>query len=249
MDTKMRLKSALAMQSHSMVNGNMIPSPVSSSGSSSSGSSSGLWSSQHSHLPAALSPSQPQDSPSQPTASSGGGRRRRTAEEDPDERRRRFLERNRAAASRCRQKRKVWVSSLEKKAEELGHMNVQLQNEVRLLRSEVAQLKQLLLAHKDCPVTAVQKQIHKYTDDSPHDTNEAISSPAAVIQRGSAPPSTAPGGGESRAAAEAVATSVLAQMATQRAGDLVPAPSHHHPHPHPHPQVIIAPQSQAAAER
>lgn len=33
-----------------------------------------------------------------------------------------------------------------------------LQNEVTLLRNEVAQLKQLLLAHKDCPVTLMQKK-------------------------------------------------------------------------------------------
>lgn len=57
----------------------------------------------------------------------GGSRRRRTAEHDPDERRQKFLERNRAAATRCRQKRKLWVSSLEKKAEELTHTNLQLQ--------------------------------------------------------------------------------------------------------------------------
>lgn len=63
-----------------------------------------------------------QVSPAQPT----GGRRRRTVDDDPDERRQRFLERNRAAASRCRQKRKIWVNSLEKKAEELTSMNVSL---------------------------------------------------------------------------------------------------------------------------
>lgn len=33
-----------------------------------------------------------------------------------------------------------------------------LQSEVTLLRNEVAQLKQLLLAHKDCPVTLMQKK-------------------------------------------------------------------------------------------
>lgn len=64
-------------------------------------------------------------------ASGGGGsgssRRRRTVDHDPDERRQKFLERNRAAATRCRQKRKLWVSSLEKKAEELTHTNLQLQ--------------------------------------------------------------------------------------------------------------------------
>ncbi|XP_052422057.1 cyclic AMP-dependent transcription factor ATF-2 isoform X2 [Carassius gibelio] len=96
-------------------------------------------------------------SPSQHTSSTGG-RRRRTPSEDPDEKRRKFLERNRAAASRCRQKRKVWVQNLEKKAEDLSSVNGQLQNEVTLLRSEVSQLKQLLLAHRDCPVTLLQKK-------------------------------------------------------------------------------------------
>ncbi|CAJ1079415.1 cyclic AMP-dependent transcription factor ATF-2 isoform X4 [Xyrichtys novacula] len=96
--------------------------------------------------------------PPPPNPPSTGGRRRRTTCEDPDEKRRKFLERNRAAASRCRQKRKVWVQSLEKKADDLSTMNGQLQNEVTLLRNEVAQLKQLLLAHKDCPVTAMQKK-------------------------------------------------------------------------------------------
>ncbi|KAG9345153.1 hypothetical protein JZ751_009696 [Albula glossodonta] len=91
-----------------------------------------------------------------------GGRRRRVVDEDPDERRRKFLERNRAAATRCRQKRKVWVMSLEKKAEELTQTNMQLQNEVTMLKNEVTQLKQLLLTHKDCPITAMQKESQGY---------------------------------------------------------------------------------------
>ncbi|XP_008299341.1 cyclic AMP-responsive element-binding protein 5-like isoform X2 [Stegastes partitus] len=97
----------------------------------------------------------------------GNNRRRRTAEQDPDERRQKFLERNRAAATRCRQKRKLWVSSLEKKAEELTHTNLQLQNEVTSLRSEVGQLKQILLTHKDCPVTARQREAQGYPRVSP----------------------------------------------------------------------------------
>ncbi|XP_070770724.1 cyclic AMP-dependent transcription factor ATF-2 isoform X1 [Enoplosus armatus] len=101
-------------------------------------------------------PASPAPPPQNPPST--GGRRRRTTSEDPDEKRRKFLERNRAAASRCRQKRKVWVQSLEKKADDLNSMNGQLQSEVTLLRNEVAQLKQLLLAHKDCPVTAMQKK-------------------------------------------------------------------------------------------
>ncbi|KAI4885744.1 hypothetical protein NFI96_011049, partial [Prochilodus magdalenae] len=118
-----------------------------------------------------LSPAAQQMQPTQTLQSPppSGGRRRRVVDEDPDERRRKFLERNRAAATRCRQKRKVWVMSLEKKAEELTQTNMQLQNEVTMLKNEVTQLKQLLLTHKDCPITAMQKESQGYlnfTDDS-----------------------------------------------------------------------------------
>ncbi|XP_030310077.1 cyclic AMP-dependent transcription factor ATF-2 isoform X2 [Calypte anna] len=156
-------------------------------------------------------------SPAQPTPQTPntGGRRRRAANEDPDEKRRKFLERNRAAASRCRQKRKVWVQSLEKKAEDLSSLNGQLQNEVTLLRNEVAQLKQLLLAHKDCPVTAMQKKSGYHTADK-DDSSEDISVPSSphteAIQHSSVSTSN---GVSSTSKAEAVATSVLTQMADQ----------------------------------
>nr|XP_046239907.1 cyclic AMP-dependent transcription factor ATF-7b isoform X2 [Scatophagus argus] len=174
----------------------------------------------------APSPAQPQVSPAQPT----GGRRRRATEMDPDERRQRFLERNRAAASRCRQKRKLWVNSLEKKADDLANINVSLTNEVTLLRNEVAQLKQLLLAHKDCPVTVMQKKAAFLAaaggEETSRDTStEPIASPAAVIQHGPSPPALAssPGAtinGLSVRAAEAVAMSVLAGMGSGQPGGL-----------------------------
>ena len=65
---------------------------------------------------------------------------------------------HRAAAMRCRQKKKVWVENLEKKAKELEQTNNQLQNEVNYLRNEVHQLKTILLAHKDCPLIISQQQ-------------------------------------------------------------------------------------------
>ncbi|XP_069791884.1 cyclic AMP-dependent transcription factor ATF-2 isoform X2 [Narcine bancroftii] len=154
-EAKLRLKAALTQQLPQVTNGN-----------NAIGQTSGTMRIQtkethpQSLQQTATSTTQPVGSPVQPTHQipSSGGRRRRAMNEDPDEKRRKFLERNRAAASRCRQKRKVWVQSLEKKAEDLSSTNIQLQNEVTLLRNEVAQLKQLLLAHKDCPVTALQKK-------------------------------------------------------------------------------------------
>ncbi|XP_044908470.1 cyclic AMP-responsive element-binding protein 5 isoform X3 [Leopardus geoffroyi] len=144
--------------------------------------------------------------PPQPT----GGRRRRVVDEDPDERRRKFLERNRAAATRCRQKRKVWVMSLEKKAEELTQTNMQLQNEVSMLKNEVAQLKQLLLTHKDCPITAMQKESQGYL--SPESSPPASPVPACsqhqVIQHNTVTTSSA--------VSEVVGSSTLSQLTTHR---------------------------------
>ncbi|XP_041459199.1 cyclic AMP-dependent transcription factor ATF-7-like isoform X1 [Lytechinus variegatus] len=84
-------------------------------------------------------------------------RQRPNEEDDSEIKRQRFLERNRAAASRCRNKRKQWINDLENRAEELTQTNSVLNNEVGKLRNEVAHLKELLLAHKDCPVTLQQR--------------------------------------------------------------------------------------------
>ncbi|KAL5017682.1 hypothetical protein ScPMuIL_005236 [Solemya velum] len=71
-------------------------------------------------------------------------RHKRFSEDDADERRLKFLERNRAAAARCRQKRKHWITSLEKKAEELQNTNSRLQGEGNSLRNEVHSCEGLL---------------------------------------------------------------------------------------------------------
>ena len=51
---------------------------------------------------------------------------------------------------------KVWVDNLEKKSKEMETMNQALQQEVVSLRSEVQQLKSILIAHKDCPLIVHQ---------------------------------------------------------------------------------------------
>ncbi|XP_048728544.2 cyclic AMP-dependent transcription factor ATF-2-like isoform X2 [Ostrea edulis] len=95
--------------------------------------------------------------PSPEAADSTVNFKRLRSDDEGDDRRKKFLERNRAAAARCRQKRKNWITNLEKKGEDLQNTNGKLQSEVNVLRAEVAQLKTLLLAHKDCPVTLQQR--------------------------------------------------------------------------------------------
>lgn len=44
------------------------------------------------------------------------------------------------------------MDNLEKKAKDMESVNGNLQQEVVMLRSEVQQLKSILIAHKDCPL-------------------------------------------------------------------------------------------------
>jgi hypothetical protein len=83
-------------------------------------------------------------------------RGRKPDDEEPEIKRQRFLERNRAAASRCRAKKKVWVEDMERRGKEMDTLNQALQQEVISLRSEVQQLKSILIAHKDCPLIVHQ---------------------------------------------------------------------------------------------
>lgn len=64
--------------------------------------------------------------------------------------RERFLERNRQAASRCRQKRKEHTQVLESRFKEQSIKHQQLQSEFRCLRVEILGLKNEVLKHAHC---------------------------------------------------------------------------------------------------
>lgn len=72
--------------------------------------------------------------------------------ETDEQKRKNFLERNRQAALKCRQRKKQWLQNLQAKVEYYGQENDQLTNQVANLRDELVSLKTMLLAHKDCPV-------------------------------------------------------------------------------------------------
>lgn len=64
--------------------------------------------------------------------------------------REKFLERNRVAASKCRQKKKEWTTSLEERARELQSQREMLVAYVSMLRNELLMLKCKCLQHSDC---------------------------------------------------------------------------------------------------
>lgn len=73
-----------------------------------------------------------------------------------EEKRKNFLERNRVAALKCRQRKKQWLANLQTKVEMFSSENDALTAQITQLREEVVNLKTLLLAHKECPVTQQQ---------------------------------------------------------------------------------------------
>ncbi|KAI9892779.1 MAG: hypothetical protein M1814_001199 [Vezdaea aestivalis] len=73
-----------------------------------------------------------------------------------EEKRKNFLERNRIAALKCRQRKKQWLANLQTKVEIFSGENDALNAQVTQLREEIVSLKTLLLAHKDCPVSQAQ---------------------------------------------------------------------------------------------
>ncbi|KAI9820400.1 MAG: hypothetical protein M1826_000926 [Phylliscum demangeonii] len=113
-----------------------------------------------------------------------------------EEKRRNFLERNRVAALKCRQRKKQWLANLQAKVEIFSSENDALSAQVTQLREEILNLKTLLLAHKDCPVSQAQGLssialhgiAHDYPPNGPY--GMAMPTPGAVMAgRDALPPS------------------------------------------------------------
>lgn len=62
----------------------------------------------------------------------------------------------RVAALKCRQRKKQWLANLQAKVELFTSENDALTATVTQLREEIVNLKTMLLAHKDCPVSQAQ---------------------------------------------------------------------------------------------
>jgi len=73
--------------------------------------------------------------------------------ETEEEKRKNFLERNRQAALKCRQRKKQWLNELQHKVEILTQENETLQQTAAQIREEATQLRAILLGHKDCQMS------------------------------------------------------------------------------------------------
>lgn len=68
-----------------------------------------------------------------------------------------FLERNRLAASKCRQKKKSWVDNLESKAREFLTRNKALNMELASLKCELQHMRLELAKHRNCDDSEIQE--------------------------------------------------------------------------------------------
>ena len=105
---------------------------------------------------------------------------------DPDgNRRSKFLERNRIAASKCRQKKKEWTSNLENRARDLQRQNNELRLTVDSCKEEILFLKGEMLKHTACGCSTIQEYLQS-------GANAFVDQHDAVVKRETSPEATLP---------------------------------------------------------
>ncbi|KAL8692764.1 MAG: hypothetical protein Q9218_002271 [Villophora microphyllina] len=124
-------------------------------------------------------------------------------------RRHKFLERNRVAASKCRQKKKEWTQNLESRARELQKENSSLRMLVDSLRDELLFIKGEILKHTSCecdniqgwlkssaatpaPRSPVVKREHSPINSAPPSRYGSVSTPEDDAEHNQEPTSPAP---------------------------------------------------------
>ncbi|KAJ1657283.1 Transcription factor [Dispira simplex] len=99
--------------------------------------------------------------------------KKRSAQENQEtdgklDKRQNFLERNRIAALKCRQRKKQWINELQNTVDVYTSENEKLEHEVQQLRQEVLNLKALMLSHKECTIVQTNGMAGLDIFDSAH---------------------------------------------------------------------------------
>jgi len=113
-------------------------------------------------------------------------RKRQNSEDDGEEaaeRRRRFLERNRVAATKCRQKKKAWLNDLEQRSERVIQDNQRLNDVVMQLKEESMFLKNQLLAHGNCSCDVVKQYLKQSSKLAPVPQQQTLPPPLPPQQQ------------------------------------------------------------------
>ncbi|KAG9048467.1 hypothetical protein FS837_012841 [Tulasnella sp. UAMH 9824] len=88
--------------------------------------------------------------------------------ETEEEKRRNFLERNRQAALKCRQRKKAWLTQLQQQVEYLKTENERLQGTIVSMRDEVTRLSAVVVAHRACGLGGVVVPGYAAANLDPH---------------------------------------------------------------------------------
>ncbi|KAG0352802.1 hypothetical protein BC939DRAFT_467284 [Gamsiella multidivaricata] len=89
--------------------------------------------------------------------SKSSSRKRSSEDDSPEAKRQKFLERNRMAASKCREKKRLQTLKTISDADEITARNQALHETLDQLQEEVRRLKNQILGHRDCGCDVIQK--------------------------------------------------------------------------------------------
>ncbi|KAF8949016.1 Cyclic AMP-dependent transcription factor ATF-7 [Haplosporangium gracile] len=114
---------------------------------------------------------------SQATGRKTGPRKRsRGQDESPEVKRQKFLERNRMAASKCREKKRLQTLKTISDADEITTRNQALHETLDELQEEVRRLKNQILCHRDCSCDVIQKFVQSSFNTTPINSSSSCSS-------------------------------------------------------------------------
>ncbi|KAI9038112.1 bZIP transcription factor [Aspergillus affinis] len=131
-------------------------------------------------------PSKPtlnEPTPAQPQAPQRSGRRstpskpKKNASKEEKEKREKFLERNRMAASKCRQKKRQNTNRLQGQFQVAAESKARLEAEVAQLHGEVLYLKDELLRHSQCDDLSIKTYLQQMVSQVTHQEEPILRTP------------------------------------------------------------------------
>ncbi|KAJ2901672.1 bZIP transcription factor [Zalerion maritima] len=141
--------------------------------------------SHHRHSQPASPTEPPSDASSLKRKTYGRKSKSKSSEVQEESKRDRFLERNRLAASKCRQKKKEWVSGLQDQKTGLENKHSHLRMEYNGLLGEVSGLKEELMTHANCHDPNINQWLENEARKFVQETSEKLSGTQARPRAGS----------------------------------------------------------------